>query len=666
MSDQKLLPIWAYGETALIEEPLSSYERGWRTGQKPPAEHANFLQKTYGEKINFILRSGAQLWDADTQYQTSDRVWHNGAQYEAARANTGKTPPTDGRDSDDWIYSATDEATPLKVVRRTRDGDIKARIFNSNDPAVSTLSLGSIQGVMIKYSNNNLIANSNKPQLREWLNTYSKSETTGLLSNYLPLAGGQMSGTIKGRILAAKTLSQVRAPSAPHYIDYAGNSSATAQFTPWMGGRTRISSGYTQEATIGAYRNGTGWNGGIYMSAATADNAAPASSRVWYFRYDGYLSHGAGRVLLQNPQSANSQQATGAALTRWDYTESRYGRRALSETITGSWYFQNATTRVNNYLWFTASTYYLGSASSAGGRIYSGSSSSSSMVVAAGNSTSAGAVILRPRGYGSSSVQSVFNANGIVELYNPRSLVSQQSAANSLVRYDWLTANFYTRSQANGVYARKAVGETITGSWYFSNSLRTGGNVQSAASSSIFGCDGSTNYPNIHFTRSTSGNTLVGAGNNTSSGHVYIRPRGVYSGSAESIFYASGVVQLYNPRSSVSQQTAANSLVRYDWLTANFRRKGSGVFANTTGVTSVTVNNLAHGDYLAVNFRERAGVNRFFNSIFQILSTSYHPVGTDVGVAVGTNTYMWVRRNSSTSVTLRVEDGWLFTRVEKA
>jgi len=91
IADSKLIDTWA--SSGLIVEPdVSKIIEGWQLGEQPPHEYMNWLQNTFGSKLNHILKNGVASWNNTTQYLAGATVQHNGNVWLCKATNTNSEP----------------------------------------------------------------------------------------------------------------------------------------------------------------------------------------------------------------------------------------------------------------------------------------------------------------------------------------------------------------------------------------------------------------------------------------------------------------------------------------------------------------------------------------------------------------------------------------------
>jgi hypothetical protein len=102
IGNSQLLRTWANDGT-IVQPPNTKQDEGWLRGEQPPHEWMNWLQNTFGQKINHILSRGVPDWSATTQYTAGASVNRSGATWVAAATNTN-SEPTDVNAN--WVRSA--------------------------------------------------------------------------------------------------------------------------------------------------------------------------------------------------------------------------------------------------------------------------------------------------------------------------------------------------------------------------------------------------------------------------------------------------------------------------------------------------------------------------------------------------------------------------------
>jgi hypothetical protein len=91
IADSKLIDTW--GSSGLKVEPdISKILEGWQLGEQPPHEWMNWLQNTFGSKINHILKNGIAKWDDETEYLAGATVQHSGTVWKSLATNTNSEP----------------------------------------------------------------------------------------------------------------------------------------------------------------------------------------------------------------------------------------------------------------------------------------------------------------------------------------------------------------------------------------------------------------------------------------------------------------------------------------------------------------------------------------------------------------------------------------------
>ena len=91
IADSTLLDTWA-SSGLIIEPDISKIIEGWQLGEQPPHEYMNWLQNTFGSKLNHILKNGVAKWNNTTQYLAGSSVQHSGNVWLCKVDNTNSEP----------------------------------------------------------------------------------------------------------------------------------------------------------------------------------------------------------------------------------------------------------------------------------------------------------------------------------------------------------------------------------------------------------------------------------------------------------------------------------------------------------------------------------------------------------------------------------------------
>lgn len=91
IADSTLLDTWA-SSGLKVEPDVSKIIEGWQLGEQPPHEYMNWLQNTFGSKLNHILKNGVASWNNETQYLAGSSVQHNGNVWLCKATNTNSEP----------------------------------------------------------------------------------------------------------------------------------------------------------------------------------------------------------------------------------------------------------------------------------------------------------------------------------------------------------------------------------------------------------------------------------------------------------------------------------------------------------------------------------------------------------------------------------------------
>lgn len=103
IADSKLIDTWS-SDGLKVKPDISKIIEGWQLGEQPPHEYMNWLQNTFGGKLNHILKNGVAGWNNTTQYLAGSSVQHNGNVWLCKATNTNSAP-TDSNNN--WSKSTS-------------------------------------------------------------------------------------------------------------------------------------------------------------------------------------------------------------------------------------------------------------------------------------------------------------------------------------------------------------------------------------------------------------------------------------------------------------------------------------------------------------------------------------------------------------------------------
>jgi len=134
IGNSNLLEVWA-SSGAVVEPDISKVEEGWQLGEQPPHEFMNWLQNTFGEKLNHVLSNGTPQWNSSTSYGAGSTVQRTGSVWIAMEPNSNSEPATGNTN---WsrllkLADASSEATADKLALRDENGTFK--VGEATDPA---------------------------------------------------------------------------------------------------------------------------------------------------------------------------------------------------------------------------------------------------------------------------------------------------------------------------------------------------------------------------------------------------------------------------------------------------------------------------------------------------------------------------------------------------
>jgi hypothetical protein len=112
IGDSNLIDVW--GATGNVVEPdISKIDEGWQLGEQPPHEFMNWLQNTFGEKLNHVLSRGAVDWNSETPFPAGSLVIRNGRTWAAVQPNVNSEPSDS---SSNWREVGKNTANSITVT----------------------------------------------------------------------------------------------------------------------------------------------------------------------------------------------------------------------------------------------------------------------------------------------------------------------------------------------------------------------------------------------------------------------------------------------------------------------------------------------------------------------------------------------------------------------
>lgn len=141
IADSTLLDTWGSGGN-IVEPDISKIIEGWQLGEQPPHEYMNWLQNTFGSKLNHILKNGVASWNNETEYLAGSSVQHNGNVWLCKTTNTNSEPADVNAN---WKRTITVESLTTVLngyVATTGDQTISGVKTFTSSPIVPTPTTG--------------------------------------------------------------------------------------------------------------------------------------------------------------------------------------------------------------------------------------------------------------------------------------------------------------------------------------------------------------------------------------------------------------------------------------------------------------------------------------------------------------------------------------------
>ena len=126
IADSTLLDTWS-SDGLKVKPDISKIIEGWQLGEQPPHEYMNWLQNTFGSKLNHILKNGVASWNNETEYLAGSSVQYNGNVWLCKTTNTNSAP-TDANAN--WRRIITKDYADLKVSLESFIGTNQSKSAN--------------------------------------------------------------------------------------------------------------------------------------------------------------------------------------------------------------------------------------------------------------------------------------------------------------------------------------------------------------------------------------------------------------------------------------------------------------------------------------------------------------------------------------------------------
>ena len=120
IADSKLIDTWS-SDGLKVKPDVSKIIEGWQLGEQPPHEYMNWLQNTFGSKLNHILKNGVAKWNNETTYLAGSSVQHNGNVWLCKSDNTN-SEPTDINNS--WENTKSNKSANTINDLKTKSSDV--------------------------------------------------------------------------------------------------------------------------------------------------------------------------------------------------------------------------------------------------------------------------------------------------------------------------------------------------------------------------------------------------------------------------------------------------------------------------------------------------------------------------------------------------------------
>ena len=162
IANSTLIDTWA-SSGVKIEPDVSKIIEGWQLGEQPPHEYMNWLQNTFGSKLNHILKNGVAKWNDETPYLAGATIQHNGSIWICQETNVN-SEPTEANNNWDRIPSLENLAITVDTIN-----DFPAGATMGDTCIVKDLDRG---GIFI-YDSTKVSEHNGGTNFNGWIRQYS-------------------------------------------------------------------------------------------------------------------------------------------------------------------------------------------------------------------------------------------------------------------------------------------------------------------------------------------------------------------------------------------------------------------------------------------------------------------------------------------------------------
>lgn len=245
IADSKLIDTWS-SSGLKVKPDISKIIEGWQLGEQPPHEYMNWLQNTFGSKLNHILKNGVAKWNNETEYLAGATIQHNGNIWICKTTNTNSEPTAF---NNNWDNIPSLENLPLTV---DTINDFPTGATTGNTCIVKDLDRG---GIFI-YDSTKVSEHNGGTNFNGWIRQYSGA------INVKWFSASKSKTTTENKIIIENTINTINDTEVyiPYDINYGYKKIDTSTFLNITSSTNKLVVDVSPDNSYGG--SGTGARGG--------------------------------------------------------------------------------------------------------------------------------------------------------------------------------------------------------------------------------------------------------------------------------------------------------------------------------------------------------------------------------------------------------------------